>query len=49
MSLKNICQLIFKMITKIFKVQWNLDIMKGQGTGKIGCYNKVLLHQGSFL
>ena len=51
MSLKNICQLIFKMITKIFKVQQNLDIMKGQGTSKNCslitrfCYIKALFYK----
>ena len=28
--------------------QWNLDVTRGQGTGKICCYNEVSLYRGSF-
>ena len=29
-------------------VQWNFDLMKGQGTDKICLRKKVFLYQGSF-
>ena len=28
--------------------QWNLEVTRGQGTGKICCYNEVSLYRGSF-